>query len=170
MKRSSVVTPLFIGAALWAGAQTQAQDTNPDHVTVTWSDPSRPGLLKINLLSGGISVKTHSGPEVIIDAKSRGGGPGRRRAPAESGGLRRIDLGANDLVVEESDNVMSVSTSIFRDVDLEIQVPLKTNLNLNIMKPNLNFPFRHFTAAVLCIRPQKPSRRCVSRSTTNSAH
>jgi DUF4097 and DUF4098 domain-containing protein YvlB len=127
MKRSSLVTPFFIGAALWTGVQALAQNTDPDHITVTWSDPSRPGLLKISLLSGGINVRTHSGPDVIIDAKS---GRGRRRVPAESGGLRRIDLGANDLVVEESDNVMSVSTSIFRDVDLEIQVPSKTNLNL----------------------------------------
>ena len=121
---------IVFAAAVLVAAPLCAQDTNPDRVTVSWSDPSRPGLLKINLLNGAITVKTHSGPDVII--QSKGGTNRRDSAPAESGGLRRIDQNASGLRVEEQNNVMSIGSSVFnRGANLDIEVPMKTNLNLH---------------------------------------
>src|SRR2546427_6642503 len=105
MKSISAIILLFI--AILVAAPLRAQD--PDHVTVNWSDPSRPGLLKINLLNGAITVKTHSGRDVIVQAKAVNSN--RRTAPAEAGGLRRIDNNATGLRVEEENNVTTVGTA-----------------------------------------------------------
>ena len=99
--------------------------------TVSWSDPSRPGLLKVNVLNGSITVKGYSGRDVVVDAKPRVGGNRRGGPPPEAGGLRRIDQTATGLAIEEKNNVMTIGTSAFdRGADIEIQVPAKTNLNL----------------------------------------
>src|SRR5262245_42562149 len=108
--------------AVMSGAPGFAQDSNSDRVTVSWSDPARPGLLKVNLLNGGVTVKTHTGRDVIVDVRSRGAG---RRAPAEVGGLRRIDTNASGLRIEEQNNVMTIGSGSFGGrccSDLEIQV------------------------------------------------
>src|SRR5947209_17547275 len=112
---------IVFAAAVLVAAPLCAQDTNPDRVTVNWSDPSRPGLLKINLLNGAITVKTHSGRDVIVQAKAVNSN--RRTAPAEAGGLRRIDSNATGLRVEEENNVMTVGTARFESgAELEVQV------------------------------------------------
>jgi len=106
-----------------AVAPAQAQDT----VTVNFSDPSRPGLLKITLLNGGIRVTGHSGKEVIIDGSSGS----RPRGPRPPAGLRRIDTDVNALSIEEENNVITVTSRNFGNSgNLDIQVPAKTNLNL----------------------------------------
>src|SRR5205823_3038221 len=124
---------LLIGTVLGA-APLRGQDANPDRVTVSWSDPSRPGLLKVNLLSGGITVKTHTGNDVIVEAKEVRGN--RRPAPADAGGLRRIDANTSGVIVEEQNNEMKIGTNNFRGAcctSIEIQVPAKTNLNLQTL-------------------------------------
>jgi hypothetical protein len=133
MKRIHIGIFIAIAVSAWSGALVWSQDANGDRITVSWSDPSRPGLLKVNLIQGGITVKTHSGNNVIVEGRSRGGN-NRRPAPPDAGGLRRIDGPASGLVVEESNNVISVATQSFsRFVDLDIQVPSKTSLNLKTM-------------------------------------
>jgi Toastrack DUF4097 len=124
----AVAAPLGLSAR--PPVRPQADD--PNRMTVMWSDPSRPGLLKVNLLSGGITVKTHEGQEVIIEARA---GRRRRPAPAESAGLRRIDTGTAGLIVEEENNVMSVGTNwfSFNSADITIQVPARTNLSLKTL-------------------------------------
>src|SRR5690349_11041936 len=96
----------------------QAQDSNADRLVVNFSDSSRPGLLKVNWESGGIHVRTHSGKEVIIHSQAtdnRG-----RRGPTQ-----RLNSPMN---VEENDNVIVVTRGPGPPVDLDIEVPIKTNL------------------------------------------
>jgi hypothetical protein len=108
-------------------APVQAQDSG-DRIVVNFSDPSRPGLLRVNIINGSISVRSHSGGEVIIETR---GSNRNRRPPVTPDGLRRIDNGAMGLSVEEENNVMSIGTRNSNDFgSLVIQVPAKTNLNL----------------------------------------
>jgi hypothetical protein len=140
-----------------ATARLCAQETTPERINVTWSDPSRPGLLKVNLFNvGAVTVKTHNRPDVIIEAKqgeeprfgprgnrgergARGGRGGRgdnAASEAAADGLKRIGgPTAGGLSIEESNNVMNVSSSPFGRccMDYEILVPAKTNLNLSTM-------------------------------------
>ena len=132
LKNFVLIAAVSLLLSLWVVAPVRAQQSNPDRITAKWSDPSRPGLLKVSLLSGGIHVKTHDGGDVIIEA---GPGRGRRPAPAESAGLRRIDKGASGLIVEEENNVMSVRNGWFGfdSSDIAIQVPARTNLSLKTL-------------------------------------
>jgi len=124
-----VISNTLLVIAICAVLPAHAQDA----LTVNFSDPSRPGLLKVNIFNGGIVVRTHPGREVIIDSKSSSNQ--NRTSPfGPPDGLRRIDSNATGLTVEEENNVMTVTARNFsRSGDLEIQVPVKTNLNLRTM-------------------------------------
>jgi hypothetical protein len=151
----SLFSAVILSIAVSTTASLLAQETNPERLTVTWSDPSRPGQFKMAVFNGGITVKTHNRPDVIIEAKpaSAPTGPGNRgnrgargerndRTPTEAAaaGLKRIGgTATGGLTIEESNNVMSVNSSPFGQVccmDYEILVPAKTNLNLTSMSGN----------------------------------
>src|SRR4051812_30036421 len=119
MKR--VLPIIVLIASLFAIVPAQAQDSG-DRLVVNFSDPSRPGLLRVNFINGSISVKTHSGKDVIIEGKSAGN---RDRRPSTTpDGLRRIDTNATGITVEEENNVMAVSSrgGSSNGGSLEIQV------------------------------------------------
>lgn len=135
--------------ALCAGATSPAAQTqqDPDRTTVSFSDPSRPGLLHLALVMGSIVVKGADVKEVTIETHARNAdgrisqGPGRwgSHGPGqsdddpeqESRGLHRLTQ-QPALNVEEQDNRMSISAPSFNHpVDLEIQVPRRTNLELS---------------------------------------
>ena len=131
MKKVALNT--ILAAAISVVAPAYGQDAGGDRLTVNFSDPSRTGLLKVNFMNAGISVKAHAGRDVIIESKSSNR-RGRTRPSTTPDGLRRIDGNANGLTVEEENNVMSIMTRNFGDSgDLEIQVPVKTNLNLRTL-------------------------------------
>jgi hypothetical protein len=112
--------------------QPQPTQRNPDRITVPFSDPTRPGALKLKLLQGSVVVKGTNRRDVSIQ-----GGPGtelsRTRAVEPPAGLRRLTQPAG-FSVEESNNEMSLSATRFnRNLDLQIEVPVKTNLDLSLM-------------------------------------
>ena len=120
---------LFAGLVL-AIAAAYGQDVGVDRFVVAFSDPSRPGLLKVNLINSGISVKSHAGQDVIIESKSNNN-RNRRRPLTTPDGLRRIDTDNLGLAIEEENNVMSITArNPNNSGDIEVQVPAKTNLNL----------------------------------------
>ena len=120
-------------AALWS------QDAASDRVVVPFSDPGKPGLVKAHLINGGIVVKGYDGKEVIVEAKPRGhviGEEGENEAEDESEskhpGMKRLMGGGGGLDVEENKNVMEITVPSWKgDIDLAIQVPLNTSLELH---------------------------------------
>jgi DUF4097 and DUF4098 domain-containing protein YvlB len=118
-----VLSFILLIVTVLAVAPAQAQDT----LTVNFSDPSRPGLLKITLVNGGMRIMGHPGKDVIVESS----GPQRGRT---RDGLRRIDTDVNGLSVEEENNVITITNrNFFNAGNLDIHVPLKTNLNLKTM-------------------------------------
>ena len=122
--------------ALWG------QDASSDRVVVPFSDPGKPGLVKVHLINGGITVKGYEGKEVIVEAKSRGHvvsedegeaeNEGEDEKPDKHAGMMRLKAGGGGLDVEESKNVMEISVPAWKaDIDLTIQVPLNTSLELH---------------------------------------
>lgn len=124
---------LFIA---FAAAAAVAQDVQ--RVTVPLSDPSRPGTLRAELMFGDITVRGHSGAEVIVESapssRPQRSRP-RRRAPEEVEGLKRIDLGnAAALNIEEHENVVTItSRAPARDANVLVSVPQNTGLRLKTM-------------------------------------
>jgi len=128
----------IISAALIpAWVQSQVKEITSDRMAVAFSDPSRPGLLKVSLFQGGINIKGSDGKEVIVEAKGRRGLPPRKSSD-ESAGLRRLDQPNPGLTIEENNNEMTIGSSWGNwHGDLDIQVPSKTNLKLNTMNGSL---------------------------------
>ncbi len=111
--------------------RVEAQSNDSNGVSVTFSDPSRPGLLKVHVISGSIVVKAHNASNVIVEGKNAAV---RRRSPAVTpDGLRRISPNSSALAVEEERNVIVITNGgpFGEGSDLEVQVPVKTNLDLS---------------------------------------
>lgn len=125
MKKTAL---LFLVAACAAFSQ----EPQPDRVTVPFSDPARPKMLKASLLNGGITVKGYNGKDAIVEARQSPGHQRRRDRNDRSDGMRRIDMVGTGLTVEESDNTISVGTrSMNEDIEISIQVPFNTSLRLH---------------------------------------
>ncbi len=106
-----------------------------ERASVAFSDPSKPGRLRVHLLNGGMTIRGYEGREVVIESKQRAPEERRGRRTTETpdtSGLRRIPQNVAGLNVEEEGNSMTVSVSSFNHtVDLDIQVPMNTSLKLS---------------------------------------
>lgn len=126
--------------AVCAAATTPSQ--SPERTTVSFSDPSRPGVLHVALVTGNIVVKGADVKDVTIETRGRDGGGGRFHTPQgpeeelhdpeeTPPGLHRLPQQPS-ITVEEQNNLMSVTSPGFgHAADLEIQVPRHTNLQLS---------------------------------------
>jgi DUF4097 and DUF4098 domain-containing protein YvlB len=90
-------------------------------------------LVKVSLLSGGITVRGGEGKEVVVEAKSKDGkSEDGGKTPKRAQGMKRIKQTGSGLIAEEENNVVTVSTGLSEHpVDLLLQVPVNTSLKLN---------------------------------------
>jgi len=115
-----------------AGRSLVAQ--SPTHITMPFSDPSRPGTLKVRLVQGGLTVRAASGRDVIVDAS----GGLRQRVDSQSSrssradGLRRLSQ-PSGVTIEEESNVISITARPNDDGHLDVQVPARTNLQVSLV-------------------------------------
>jgi hypothetical protein len=116
--------------AMLAAVNAVAAQDPGERVTASFSDPSRPGVLHVSLLAGSITVKGGQGKDVIIQSRGRGEHP-REDGEASKAGLRRLTQ-QPALNIEEQNNRMEIeSPGAMRPVDLEIEVPAHTHLDLD---------------------------------------
>lgn len=122
-------------ALLAANLPGIAQEATPDRVNVPLTDPARPATVNASLLNGGITVTGYNGKEVTVEARARAPESGREAKPnPKAEGLRRLDSHGTGLSVEEQDNVVNIGTrNLNRTVDLIIQVPFNSTLNLKCL-------------------------------------
>src|SRR5262249_46232703 len=97
----------------------------PDRITIPFKDPNRPGTVEVRLFQGNLTITSYSGRDVVVTSKSR---RNRIAVNADVEGLRRLTAGG--FAVAEDNNVVSVRGDNFDKVDLEIQVPARTNLKI----------------------------------------
>jgi hypothetical protein len=96
-------------------------------MTLAFSDPTRPGTVRVELTQGSIHVTGTAGNSVILDGKGR---TTRQREEA-AGGMRRIGGGGANLNAREEGNVIRIdSDSWAGGQDVSLQVPFKTSLIL----------------------------------------
>lgn len=114
-----------MAGALLLAPQTRAQ-SNPDRIAVNLSDPSRPGMVKVSMVNGSITVKTHDGKDIIVEARAR-----NQERERESSGPKRLYISTTGLTVEEENNEVRVSTESYaRTIDVTVTVPVHTSLRL----------------------------------------
>lgn len=147
---------ILVGCIWFAppAAQTQTPERPSDRLTVPLSNPERPAVLKAGLMNGSITVKAYAGKEVIVEAVVRTakyskdkhkdkdkdydseGGRDEERGNREGKrqGMRRLEINTTGLAVEEENNVVEVEAgSMSRTIDLNIQVPVRTSVELSCL-------------------------------------
>jgi hypothetical protein len=104
-----------------------------DKITVPLSDPSQPAKLKGRLIAGSISVKVGTGPQIVVESM----GNGKDLTPTPNNpppGMHRIDAGARGFTIVEDHNVVTIGNDrVGRHMDLVVQVPANTSVELRIV-------------------------------------
>ena len=109
-----------------------AQD-NSSRITVPFSDPSRPRVVKVSMMNSCFAVEGYDGKEVTIDSLSKGGDRTPSIPPHGAEGMKRIDPAGNGVSVEEESNTIRIHSSSSHSGDLLIRVPFATSLKLECM-------------------------------------
>jgi hypothetical protein len=110
-------------------------DSTAQRLTMAFSDPARPGTVEVNMVTGSITIRGTNRRDVLIEATPTSGRqpqPPRRRVPDEPPppGLRRLTQ-STPFNVEEDRNTISIEVdSPVRGMNFTIEVPLRTNLDL----------------------------------------
>lgn len=138
--------------ALNVQLHAQMPERGSDRLTIPLSNPERPAVLKAGLMNGGITVKAYTGKEIIVEATVRTAKysknkqknreierdidheeeRGNRESRAQ--GLRRLEINTTGLAVEEDNNVVEVEAgSMNRTIDLTIQVPVRTSIEVSCL-------------------------------------
>jgi len=149
---------------LFASGYGYGQENNSDQLSVSFTDPNKPGTVKINLQIGNLHVIGYNGKQVLIDSKigpiqsfqnyARPLGGGSTISPnnppnvivmgnnnddepdKNTEGMHKLSNTSAELRIEEEDNIMEIRTgSILQSVDLTVRVPLASSLNLGSMGP-----------------------------------
>jgi hypothetical protein len=125
----------IIAILFFAGTLALAQQTTGDRINVMFSDPSKPGFLEVYVESGSITVKGYNGKDVVIHS-TLGDKPTTEKEqeteiPEKAKGMKRITASRTGMVVEEENNEMKIYVASPEDeVNLDIQVPIRTSLKL----------------------------------------
>ena len=132
-KITTIVLILFL--MLFAGVAL-TQEPIMDRLSVSFSDPSKPGLVEVGLISGSITVTGYNGKEVTIEAITR-----TKKITGDeveindkAKGMKKIQLTTTGLSVEEENNVIEINVESWKKaIDLTIKVPTKTSLKLSCL-------------------------------------
>lgn len=123
------VSQVCVVMLVWV-ATTFAQQASGDQVTVPLSDPSKPALIDVSLVSGSITVRGTNRKDVLVSSRPETERPSRRSDP-DASGLRRIPQSAGFRITEDANRVHLSADSPNRGVSFEIQAPAKSNLKLH---------------------------------------
>jgi len=101
-----------------------------DSMTVKFTDPAKPGLVKVINGKGDITITGYDGKEVIIKTKSEIENVINPPENEKAKGLKRISGTNFHVSTIEDENAVVISRSFQNDIDLFIQVPFKTSLKI----------------------------------------
>ena len=128
MQRILAAALVVVGVGSPAIVRAQGQS---DRLTVPFSDPSKPGLLNMNLMAGSVSIRGADRKDVLIDAVGTEERPSRAdQAPA---GMRRLTQRAGFTVDEQTNTMRVISQDPARGMNFTIEVPRHTNLKLSVV-------------------------------------
>jgi hypothetical protein len=113
-------------------SEASAQESSGQRVTVAFSSPTRPRLVKVNVMNGSIDVKGYNGSEVVVEARGEDQTASSEPLPKKAAGMKRLSNSTPRFSVEETENVVTVSVRPSdRTVNLFLQVPTTTSLKLH---------------------------------------
>src|SRR5277367_1297597 len=113
IKKTGMKTTVWMaGAALGTllGVPAWGQDS-ADRVTVPFSDASKPRVMNVTLINGGMTIRGYDGKDAIIEG--RGGRESRHRSNVPDG-MHQIVGNSYGLDVTEDSNTITVKGGITR--------------------------------------------------------
>ncbi len=159
--RKVCLFPAIVTLFLFSWIMAFSQEKPSDKATVPFSNPSKPGRIEASVHNGSIIVKGYEGKEVIVEARARekklseadaNVGPivaekvamaikatgaktvpeEKKKASEKAAGMHLIQSVTTGLTVEEENNLVEINVESFkRAVDLTIQVPSSSSLELS---------------------------------------
>jgi hypothetical protein len=132
MQRNSAL----LGMTLMVCSLGLAQDAGSERVVVPARNSTHARKVDVNLMGGSITVKSYAGKEVIVETRGDGRRAERDRdrdRDKAAEGMKRLDLPARGLSVEEDNNVVTVRMQRAQPAELVISVPPDTSLKLRTM-------------------------------------
>jgi hypothetical protein len=140
MSIRGIGTAALVACAWVVGSLAAAASADAERLVVPLSDPAKPASIEVSLVSGSIRVKGSGTKEIVIEARSADEGkiderddePGEASDDRSRRGMRRIPNTALGLSAEEEDNRVSISADSWsREIDLTIEVPAGSKLELS---------------------------------------
>lgn len=167
MKRYLALTGLILTVC----TLTPAQENTGSRVVVPSRNTSRPRVVKATTVNTGITVRTHSGTDVIVETEG-GRNRGRRLPDRTPDGLHRIDLPPG-LSVSEEDNVINVRGPLSGGT-LIITVPETISLQLKSVSGPIRVDGVHGEVDASCtngsLQLENISGTLVADTTNGSLH
>jgi len=144
---------LVVAGVMAALSTLGSAQQDVERVTLKFADASRPGKLKVHLMNGAITVKGSNRSDVLIEARQRDvsaregrgvgrgfgagfgaangrGGRGAEADTTSTAGLRKLTPSGSGFTAEQENNEIVIAGTPFGAVDLDIQVPMRTNLQI----------------------------------------
>lgn len=122
---------LSVGAVALPAQQQQQQQQAGETITVPFTDPARPGSVRVSVHSGRITVRGSNRRDVAVI--TRGGNVARARTQPPPG-MQRLNQ-ANGVTITEDNNQVTITTGQGRgrnsEMDIEVLVPNRADLRLN---------------------------------------
>jgi Putative adhesin len=110
--------------------QITAQDAS--HITVPFSDGSKPRTVIVKMMNGSITVRGYDGKDAIVETNARASNR-EHRPPSVPDGMHRIDNTSGGLDITEEGNIVTIHGGLTRMADLVMQVPTQTSLKLETL-------------------------------------
>ncbi|MFC1528682.1 DUF4097 family beta strand repeat-containing protein [Candidatus Latescibacterota bacterium] len=120
-----------------------------DTMTMEFSDPSRPGLVRVTGGKGDVTINGYNGKEVIIKTKSEIKNLTSPPEDEKAKGLKRISGTNFHVAAIEDENAIVISRSIKDEVELFIQVPFTTSIILGGGYPTKNVDTKSGSVEIL---------------------
>ena len=118
---------IFAVILLFAFAGAKAQTSG--EIIVPLTDPAKRAVIDIDIRKGSITVRGTSRKDVKIVYKARENK--KDKSKNEKDGLKMIASGGLDLEAYEKDNRISISSDSWNNgLDLEVEIPVNSNLKL----------------------------------------
>jgi DUF4097 and DUF4098 domain-containing protein YvlB len=125
MKNNQGLATVFVLALMLGAGALSAQG---ERIVVPLSDPGRPAVLEVSVMTGSISVSAYDGAEIVVVATMEEDDHEVERRD----GMMRIPNSSVGLTIEERNNHVSIDADwSANSTRLEIQVPATTSLKLN---------------------------------------
>lgn len=120
------------GTVVMSCALMPAQES--ERVVVPARNSTRPRVVNVSTMNGGITVKTYEGRDVIVEAKGTTGSRRRGGESATPDGLKRLELpGRTGLEVDEDENEINVRIPHSGSGEIALTVPVNTSLKLKVI-------------------------------------